>query len=201
MSEQLASNGPMYRPSRDDDQGLDPGLIRALLIAGGVGAVLIAGYAGYKAIGHSSGPIPVITADPRPMRVRPENPGGMLVAPEEAQAAPGETRLAPGTEEPNPRALTARLDSAGAPPAPAPVRAITVQLGTAKTEAGAQALWDRLSAKAPGLLAGHQPIVRRGTDGGAAWRLRTGGFPGLDDARSFCDQVRLKGGSCVVSDS
>jgi SPOR domain len=203
MSDQFVTNGPMYRPSRDDDHGLDPGLIRAFMLAAGIGAAGLVLYGGYKLLHHGSSQIPVITADPKPLRLRPENPGGMRVAPEEAKGVAGETRLAPDTEEPDPRALTMRPDGSMGRGAPPPVRAaaVTVQLTTAKTEAAAQSAWDKLIAKQPGLFGGHRPLFLKTNDAGAAsWRLRTGGFTDADQAKSFCEQVKAKGGTCTVSE-
>jgi SPOR domain len=202
MSDQFVTNGPMYRPSRDDDQGLDPGLIRVFMLAAGIGAAGLVLYGGYKLLHHGSGQIPVISPDPKPMRVRPENPGGMRVAPEDTKAAAGETRLAPDTEEPDPRALNMRPDGAArTTPPPSRLTAVTVQLSTAKTEAAAQTAWDKLAAKLPGLFGTHRPLfLKTNEPAGASWRLRTGGFTDVDQAKGFCEQVKAKGGTCTVNE-
>src|SRR5580658_11179940 len=105
MSEQIDRSGPMYRPSRDDEPGIDAGTIRMLCLAGFAGLAIIAGIAVYSLTGHSGGEtVPVVQADSRPIRVKPENPGGMVVTQQEKQADPNVSNLAPATEEPNPRA-------------------------------------------------------------------------------------------------
>lgn len=204
MSEQIASSGPMSRLSQDDDNGLDPRLLLGLIVAGGIGTAAIAGYGVFKLFGHSGGAIPIIAADPRPVRVKPLDPGGMQVAPEEARARPGEMKLAPGTEEPDPHAFVPRPDPLTTRTAvpPPPVRTYAVQLSTAKTEAAAAAAWDKLAAKAPALFAHHRPQFLKTNDAGqSSWRLRTGGFADPAAAKAFCEQVKAKGGTCTVSDS
>lgn len=92
------------------------GLAGALVVV--VGAVTFVG-------GRHGGEVPVIQADDRPMRVKPENPGGMQIAGvnneifnengDEAAA-----RLAPAPEVPNPAALQAAQPRARPTPAEAP---------------------------------------------------------------------------------
>lgn len=53
----------------------------------------------------------------------------------------------------------------------------------------------------PKLLVEREPVfikVVRGTQ--TFWRLRTGGFTNVADAKAFCAQVRLAGGACVAYD-
>lgn len=205
MSEQVNANDPMYRPSRADDQGMDAGTMRLLYLAGGGGLLILAGIAGYSLIGHSGGNVlPVVQADQRPLKVKPENPGGMVVAPEAKLANPNDSRLAPGTEEPNPRALLAIPDPAKPPP-PAPVAApprphpVIVQLTAAKSEAAAQAEWEKLAKRMPELFSQHRALFQKTNEPGKApWRLGTGGFADPAQARSFCDKVKAKGGQCAL---
>ncbi len=101
------------------------------------------------------------------------------------------------------------LDTVGAPsragtlldvPQPlATETAVQVQLGALPSEDAAQALWQTLQERAPGVLAGHRPLVTRGEQNGQAfWRLRTGGFGDPAAARAFCEQLRGTGAACMV---
>lgn len=77
----------------------------------GIG-ILACGAAYWAFRGHDSTSIPIVTADARPIRVRPVDPGGMNVNqtgnfvfsgdPDDSQA-----RLAPPAEAPNTKALRA----------------------------------------------------------------------------------------------
>jgi len=207
MSEQVNANGPMYRPSRGDDQGIDSGTMRLLYLAGAGGLSILAAIAGYTLIGHSGGDVlPVVQADQRPLKVKPENPGGMVVAPDARMANPNDSRLAPGTEEPNPRALMAIPDPAKAAAA-APVAAprshpVIVQLSAAKSEEAARAEWEKLAKRMPELLGQHRALFQKTNEAGKApWRLGTGGFADQAQAKSFCDKVKAKGAQCSLIES
>jgi hypothetical protein len=118
VSDDLSIPSPTYRIPRHR-QGMDPATRRLAMIAGGLGGVLLAVVGGWTLIGHRSAAVPVVQADSRPIRVKPENPGGMQVAGADADILSGSTeskngRLAPAPEAPAPQALTA-------PPAPPPV--------------------------------------------------------------------------------
>jgi len=206
MSEQVNANGPMYRPSQGDEQGMDAGTMRLLYLAGAGGLLILAGIAGYSLIGHSGGDVlPVIQAEQKALKVKPENPGGMAVAPEAKMANPNDSRLAPGTEEPNPRALLANADPtkagtlAVASPKPHPV---IVQLSAAKSEAAAQAEWEKLAKRMPDLLSQHRALFQKINEPGKSpWRLGTGGFADQAQAKNFCDKVKAKGGQCALIES
>lgn len=208
MSEQVSASDPMYRASRDDDQGLKPSTMRLLYVAGGAGIALLAGVGIYSLTGRTGGDVPIVQADGRPMREKPANAGGMQVAAEEKRTDPNQSRLAPGAEEPNPRGLLSIPDAARGqgPAAPAAARpagkSVTVQLTSAKSEADAQAAWDRLAKKMPDLVGQRRPLFQKVSEQGQTpWRLRTGGFADQSQARAFCGQVKAKGGKCVVVES
>jgi hypothetical protein len=208
MSDQVHASGPMYRPSRDDTLGIDAGTRRVLYLMGAGGLVILAGVAAYSFIGHSgSGVVPVVQADQGPIRVKPDNPGGMAVTPEAKQADPNDSHLAPGTEEPNPRALLAITGAAKGPvqamiPTPPHPKTFTVQLSSAKSETDAQAAWDKLAKKMPDLLSQHRALFQKVNESGPLqWRLRTGGFTDPAQAKTFCDKVKAKGGQCTIIDS
>ena len=208
MSDQVHANGPMYRPSSGDQQGIDAGTRRILYLMGAGGVVLLAGIAVYSLFGHSGGgAVPVVQAGQGPVRVKPDNPGGMAVTAVTKHADPNDSHLAPGTEEPNPRALltmTGPGKGIGQPVAVAPQRAktVTVQLSEAKSEAQAQAVWDKLAKRQPDLFGQRRALFQKIDERGAApWRLRTGGFADPAQAKTFWDKVKAKGGQCSVVES
>jgi hypothetical protein len=209
MPEQVHVGGPMYRPSHDDYQGVDAGTKRILYLMGAGGLAILLGFGAYRVIGHSgSGVVPVIQADQNPLRIKPENPGGMTVAAQTKQADPNDSHLAPGTEEPNPAALLAIGGPSKAPRPPAvalaPTRPkpVTVLLSTAKSEVEAQQDWEKMSKKLPELFRDHRALFQKADDHGATpWRLRTGGFADATQAKAFCDKVKAKGGQCSVIES
>jgi hypothetical protein len=125
VSDDLSIPRPTYRvPNRGPRGGIDPVFRRMLMFAGalvGVG-VLIGGVS--LLFIHHGGPVPVIQADPRPIKVKPENPGGMKIAGlgDDSNTVTTDTgTLAPPPEVPDPKALRAAPASAPAPAIPAPV--------------------------------------------------------------------------------
>lgn len=124
-----------YRAPRRPESGMQ----RITLVAGGLAAAFLLALGVYALTGNRHARVvPVIEADTRPIRVKPENPGGMQVAGQDddllsgaADAAAG--KLGPAPETPQPQALRAQQDApdakaatpaappAAAPP-PAPVR-------------------------------------------------------------------------------
>jgi SPOR domain len=116
VSDDLSIPSPTYRVPRHS-HGMDPATRRLALIAGSLGAVLLMVVGGWSLMGHRSTTVPVLQADNRPLRVKPENPGGMQVAGADEDILSGGNqagagKLAPAPEAPAPQALNA------APPAP-----------------------------------------------------------------------------------
>ena len=115
---------------RAQQPGLDSGTRRLLLAAVALGGMLLVGTGGWALLGHRNTVVPVIEADTRPVRVKPDNAGGMQVAGSEEQAmgdqAGAAQVMAPAAEAPALQALRAQLQppaptvAAAAPPAPAP---------------------------------------------------------------------------------
>lgn len=94
------------------------GMARLLILAAcGLGGVLALGGAGWALFGRGTAPVPMIEADSRPIRVKPDNPGGMQVVGAE-EAAAGPQMMAPATEAPAPQALRAQLAPAPRPATP-----------------------------------------------------------------------------------
>jgi len=125
VSDDLSIPSPAaYRPP-NRARGLSPDTKRRMVIAGGLlGAVIVIGGT-VALIGRSTGEVPVIQADQRPIRVKPENPGGLQIAGVNNEIySDGDTRdgarLAPGAEAPNPAALRAPPPETHAPETPRP---------------------------------------------------------------------------------
>ena len=98
-----------------------------LAFGGGLAAVLVVGGAAWWGISHIGGPrsVPLIEPDPRPFKVRPDDPGGLRVPNQDelifernrgSNAQPPGARLAPEPESPSIDALRAQV----AQPAPRP---------------------------------------------------------------------------------
>ena len=169
-----------------------------LSAAAGLGGLLLTGLGGWALSGRHAAVVPVIEADSRPVRVRPENAGGLQVAGATGQAAgvPGSRvqSLAPPAEVPAAQALRAQMPPpavpqpalappavvlpmaaapsvAAAPVAPtrqAPVTATLVQLAAVNSEEAAQSEWQRLARRMPDLLGDHRPVVQRADRDGRA---------------------------------
>jgi cell division septation protein DedD len=91
---------------------MDPDTRRLLMFAGGLATVLVVLVAASAMIGHRSGEVPVVPADPRPIRVKPDNPGGMKIDGAENDVFSGgsdtsNAKLAPPAETPDAKALRA----------------------------------------------------------------------------------------------
>ncbi|MCQ8240600.1 SPOR domain-containing protein [Rhizosaccharibacter radicis] len=118
-------------PLDDEDErvsrrggGMDAGTRQLAMIAGGIGAVLIAVVGGWSLLGHHQNGIPVIQAPPGPVRVKPVNPGGMQMSGPQAigPLEGGAQSLAPGPEAPRLDALKAEMggEPSGQDKAPSP---------------------------------------------------------------------------------
>jgi hypothetical protein len=132
VSDDLSIPTPTYRIPRHR-QGMDPGTRRLVIIAGGLGATLLVTVGGWTLIGHRNTVVPVVQADGRPIRVKPDNPGGMQLAGvnEDLLSGGGEAKLgklAPPPEVPAPQDMrnpppVAAAPLAAAVPAVAPALA------------------------------------------------------------------------------
>nr|WP_294505657.1 SPOR domain-containing protein [uncultured Rhodopila sp.] len=133
MSDDLSIPNPGYRAARVGrygagqrvkSGGMDPDMRRMAIFAGGIGTVLVLLIGASALTSRHSGETPVVTADTRPIRVKPENPGGMKIDGAEndvfsAGADTGNAKLAPAAETPDTKAWR----SAAASPAPAAAEA------------------------------------------------------------------------------
>jgi len=89
---------------------MDPGTKRLMVIAGGLGGTLLVIVGSWSLLGHRAATVPVVQADTHPIRVKPDNPGGMQVAGANEDilsggAEAGTGKLAPPPEAPAPQAL------------------------------------------------------------------------------------------------
>lgn len=131
---------PSYRVQRQSSGGLP---WRMLAMAGGLTAVLGVGAAAVWGVSRAvSNGVPVIEADSRPLRIRPDDPGGLRVAnqgerifetqnqPQRARSAqpgvPAQAQVAPAPEQPDLDALrqaaqASRMAQRSQAPAVAPV--------------------------------------------------------------------------------
>lgn len=76
-----------------------------------------------------------------------------------------------------------------------------VQLAAVRSETDAKSTWERLSKRMPDLLGQHRPAFSKvDHDGRTLWRVRTGGFADITQAKDFCGRVRAKGESCTVAE-
>ena len=85
-------------------------------------------------------------------------------------------------------------------PRPRPVAATPFKSTSQRSEAEAQAAYRALSAKYPGQLGGHQPMVRRADLGakGVYYRALVGPFASMEQAASVCSSLKAAGGNCIV---
>ncbi len=112
---------------------MDQGTKRLAIIAGGLGGALLLIVGVWTASGHHGGAVPVIEADARPMRVKPDNPGGLQVAGANDEILSGEAgiqadKLLPPPEAPAPQALREEKAAVPAVTTAAPPPAQTVSL-------------------------------------------------------------------------
>jgi hypothetical protein len=112
VSDDLSIPSPTYHLRRRGRGRMDPDTKRLLMIAGGLGAGLVVVFLASSLSSRHPGEIPVVQADSRPIKVKPENPGGLKVAgiDNEIFSDGSDTdgsKLAPPAETPDPAALRA----------------------------------------------------------------------------------------------
>jgi len=112
VSDDFEIPAPVYRVPRSRG-GMDGGTGRLLLIAAGLGGTLLVVLGLSLVGGHHRGAIPVIEAEAGPVRVKPDNPGGMSIAGSEDEILSSTSgddsgKLAPAAEAPALQALHAQ---------------------------------------------------------------------------------------------
>jgi hypothetical protein len=121
MSDKITIPSESWRAPRRQSRQMDPQMVRMGVIAAGVLGLVVIAAGGYALIGRRPHVIPVVEADSRPIRVRPDNPGGNMVVGADEQimggnGRPGLTAMAPPAEAPEPQALRAQIEASHAPP-------------------------------------------------------------------------------------
>lgn len=96
---------PRHRP------GMDPNTRKLAMIAGGIGAALLVVVGAWSFTGGKPGGVPVVEADSRPLRVKPDT---AQQGPDIDEPAPGKQALAPRPEAPRPEVLRAAAEKAAA---------------------------------------------------------------------------------------
>jgi hypothetical protein len=207
---------PWLEPVEDEDEppALSARKMGAAILVVLLAAALIAGtlyWLGRNNASEGSGAPELIKAEPGPVKIKPDNPGGIDVAgdsetafatgagekvdgqldldavPEEAIARPQPKAPAPPAAEEAPAAK-----EPAAPP-PAPAAANQVQLGFYGSASEAEAAWKTLSGRFP-VIAGAGKIVVPYQSG---QRLRAG-FGSAAEARAACQLLKAAGDACFV---
>jgi len=141
VSDQLDYPGPSYRARRPPSAGLDPDMKRMAMVAGGLAAALVVGVGGWSMLGRHGQGVPVIEAESGPMRVKPENRGGMQIAGADEQVLGGTSNtkeaLAPQPETPELQALHAQIAAAARQEQVKQAEATPEQLSAPDAESGA----------------------------------------------------------------
>jgi SPOR domain len=135
VSDDLSIPNQGYRGNRAGRYGtgqgrvrpsMDPDTRRLVLFAGGLGAVLVVLIGASALMGRRGTEVPVVAADSRPIRVKPENPGGMKIDGAENDVFSGGTdtansKLSAAAENPDTKALrTAETSPPAVVETPAP---------------------------------------------------------------------------------
>jgi len=125
VSDELAGHSTKFRVPRPT--GMDPATKRLALIAAGLGGTLLVVLGAWSTLGGHHASVPVITAPAAPVRVKPDNPGGLKVGDDSILSGrlsdAGGDKLAPTPETPDPQGLTAPTTAPAEPPPPAPAPA------------------------------------------------------------------------------
>jgi hypothetical protein len=100
---------PSYRPAKPAP-GFDPDMKRMGMVAAGIGGAIVLLFGANMALRHRQHGIPVIEAEAGPVRIKPENAGGMQVTGADFNLGAGTAQtLAPSAEQPQINALKAQL--------------------------------------------------------------------------------------------
>jgi len=135
-------------------------------------------------------PPPPVAAPPVPT---PAAPPAIVAAP----VKPVDTKTVPTPD----KHVTAVVAPTGKETSAPSGKDTLVQLAAVRSEADAKSTWERLTKRMPDLLGQHHPAFSKvDHDGRTLWRIRTGGFADITQAKDFCGRVRAKGESCTVAE-
>jgi len=105
---------PSYRPA--EPSGMDPEMRRMAVVAACFGGAMALAIGAFSLSGPPrTHAVPVIEPPAKPVRVKPEHPGGMTVVGADDFAAAGTEKLSPPAEKPAIRALRAKKFEKAAP--------------------------------------------------------------------------------------
>lgn len=205
---------PWLEPVEDEDEppALSARKMGAAILVVLLAAALVAGtlyWLGNRNASEGTGAPELIKAEPGPVKIKPENPGGIDVAGDSETAfatgagedVDGQLDLNAVPEEAiarpqlKPDAAPASEETPAAKPAapPAPAAANQVQLGFYGSAGEAEAAWKTLSSRFP-VIAGAGKIVVPYQSG---QRLRAG-FGSPAEARAACQLLKAAGDACFV---
>jgi hypothetical protein len=177
---------------------------RLIAIGGGLAATLLVGGALVLGLTRMGAPrsVPLIEADPRPFKVRPDDPGGLRVPNQDelifernrGPATNGAARLAPEPEGPRLDALRAQVAQ---PPAAAPAPVATATPGAAPrpgtppaaAPGAPPAAPAPAAASAPAATAPPAPAARPAPAPNGAIRVQLGALTSEDAARAEWDRL------------
>ena len=112
----------------------------------------------------------------------------------------GPMAIAPQAEPPRAQSEP-RTKMAARTPAPAAGGAYVVQVSAQRSEAEAQSSYRSLQQKYPSLLGAREPSIRRvdfGEKGGIYYRAQVGSFATMEQANTFCNNLKDLGGQCIA---
>jgi len=238
MSYQLGSadaeaGTDLYAEPRDREagprfRGLLASVAAILIVGVFAGGLWFAYQQGLKHGGAITGAadVPLIRADERPTKVKPENPGGMevpdrdkliytqkraavehlLPPPEKPMARPGASAAAatggapqshPGSAASNPTPNATPGQPAQAPGKPAQVATFRVQLGTVHSEEAARQEWDRIKRASPDLLGNISATPVRADLPDKGTLYRLVSGP-VADAERLCAELKRRNVGCFI---
>lgn len=204
----------------DEKSGFGQGAM--LVLAGLAALTVILGSVVWALRGRDEAPLVadggVIAAPKEPYKVKPENPGGEVVAgtgdtsfavaegqsrapqidgrPVDADDAAAKSKVpAPGFETMAPTPKT--VPQPGAAPSPVPAGGVGVQVGAYSSREAAEAGWTALKSQYAPLAAVSHRVVQGKADIGTVYRLQA--VPGdAAAARTLCSGMKGAGLSCQV---
>jgi hypothetical protein len=196
-------------------------LLVMVVFAGGLWLAYVAGTR--HAAGGAASEVPLIRADPRPMMVRPAEPGGLKIPDRNMLIYdPGKQmveHLLPPPEQPMVRPTAAAAPAMSAPAAPSttataaaptpPTAAhgaspaktgnVRLQLGSVRSAGAARAEWDRIRQRNSDLLGAlsASPVRADLGDKGIYYRIETGPI-GAAAADRLCGALKTRKVGCVI---
>jgi SPOR domain len=150
------------------------------------------------------GSSPSAATPPRPAPAAKAAPRGPIsLDPQESSAPPPPApreRVAVASPPATTQSIQPPAPRATAVPSDASSGGYAVQLSSQKSEAEAQASFKALQAKFPDQLSDRTPMIKRVDLGskGIYFRALVGPFASLDEAASFCTDLKAAGGQCLI---